>query len=53
MKIWKKIWHYLTFKKDTDAAGNFNLKMMHGINKISIMLFLFGMIVLATKCMTN
>lgn len=43
----KKILHYLNplnlFKKE---EGNFNLRMMHGINKISIFMFLFCIIVL-------
>ena len=52
MEILKKIWGYITLKKDPDASGNFNLRMMHGINKISIVMFLLGMIVLIFKCST-
>lgn len=50
MEILKKIWGYITFRKDTGAAGNTNLKVMHGINKISILMFLLGMVVLVVKC---
>jgi len=43
MEVLKKIWGYLTFKKQ-DGPKSFNLKVMHGINKISIFLFLAGII---------
>jgi len=36
-------------KKDPNAPSNFNLKMMHGINKISIVMFLIAVIVMVTK----
>ncbi|WKV12011.1 DUF6728 family protein [Marivirga harenae] len=36
-------------KKDPNAPSNFNLKMMHGINKISILLFLIAVIVMVTR----
>jgi hypothetical protein len=36
-------------KKDPNAPSNFNLKMMHGINKISILIFLIGVIVMVTR----
>lgn len=46
----KKILYYLNpinlFKKD---EGNLNLRMMHGINKISIFMFLFCLIVLLIR----
>ena len=50
MEILKKLWGYLTLKKNPEASGNTNLKVMHGINKLSIIMFLFGMIVLIYKC---
>lgn len=38
------------FKKpDPDNKPNFNLRMMHGINKISILMFLFAFIVWLVK----
>ena len=51
MKILKKIGSYITFWKPrpADEPSSFNLKMMHGINKISIVMFLFGMIYLLLK----
>ena len=33
---------YFFRKKDPDNRPNFNLRMMHGINKISIVMFLLG-----------
>jgi hypothetical protein len=44
--IFKKIWNYLTFKKDKDSKSNFNLRMMHGINKISLFMFLIAIVVM-------
>lgn len=52
MNVWKKIWGYLSFKKEPEAKGNVNLKLMHGINRISILMFLGGMILLISKCLT-
>lgn len=36
-------------KKDPNAPSSFNLKMMHGINKISIVIFLIAVIVMVTR----
>lgn len=41
--------NYFFRKKDPDRKSNFNLRMMHGINKISIIIFLAGMIYLVSK----
>ena len=49
MEIVKKIWGYLTFRKNDNPEKNVNLKLMHGINRISILLFLLGMIFLIAK----
>jgi len=32
------------FRKKSDKKPNFNIRMMHGINKISIVIFLFALI---------
>ena len=50
MEIFKKIWGYVTFKRNSGTDKNLNLKVMHGINKISILMFLVGMLVLIFKC---
>jgi hypothetical protein len=35
---------YFFRKKDLDRPVNFNLKVMHGINKVSMLMFLIGLI---------
>ncbi len=40
---------YFFRKKDPTRKTNFNLRMMHGINKISIIMFLLGVIFLIVK----
>lgn len=40
---------YFFRKKDPNRPTNINLKMMHGINKISIIMFLAGVIFLIIK----
>lgn len=48
--MWNQIAQYLYIKKrDSDAPKNFSIKFMHGINRISIFLFLIGLIILAFK----
>lgn len=39
-----EVWGYFFRKKDPNRPSNFNLRMMHGINKISILMFLAGML---------
>lgn len=36
-------------KRDPSKPSNFNLRMMHGINKISIVMFLLAVIYLVVK----
>jgi hypothetical protein len=40
---------YFFRKKDAGRPRNFNLRMMHGINKISILIFLAGLIFMIVK----
>ena len=40
---------YFFRKKDPSRPLNFNIKMMHGINKISIAVFLLGVLYLILK----
>ncbi len=40
---------YFFRKKDPSAKPNFNLRMMHGINKVSIIVFLAGILFLLIK----
>jgi hypothetical protein len=45
----EKVWEYLSFKKTKGEKPSFNLRMMHGINKISIFMFLFAIIVMFVR----
>lgn len=50
MEVLQKIFGYITFKKkDPDTPDSTNLKIMHGINRISIFMFLFCLIVLLVR----
>jgi hypothetical protein len=40
---------YFFRKKDASRPSNINIRMMHGINKISIIVFLLGVIFLILK----
>lgn len=40
---------YFFRKKDPSRPTNINIKMMHGINKISIIIFLLGVIFILLK----
>lgn len=40
---------YFFRKKDPNRKSNFNIKVMHGINKISILVFLAAVIVLLIR----
>jgi hypothetical protein len=41
------------FKKDPSAKPNFNLKAMHTINKISILMFLAGIVIFIIKVVSR
>ncbi len=41
------------FKRDKSASRNINLRMMHGINRISILMFLVALIVMITRWLTR
>lgn len=40
---------YYFRKKDPNKKGNINLRLMHGINKIALAMFLIAMLVLIYK----
>ena len=48
MEVIKKVLGYLSFKKQ-DTAGNKNLKLMHGINRISLLMAIIGIVILVVK----
>ncbi len=43
------VWGYFFRKKDPNRPTNFSLKMMHGINKISIIMFLIALTVMIVR----
>ena len=50
--VWKKIVSYLSFRKQESPDGeplSFNLRAMHTINKISILMFILALILLFFK----
>ena len=50
MGVWNQVAQYLYLKKkDPDAPNSQWVKYMHGINRISIFMFLIGLIILAIK----
>jgi len=54
-KSWKdffrmgEVGRYFFRKKDPNRPSNINLRMMHGVNKISILIFLIGVLYLILK----
>lgn len=44
-----EVGRYFFRRKDPSRPSNINIKMMHGINKISIVVFLLGVIFLILK----
>ena len=44
-----ELFGYFFRKKDSNRPKNFNLKMMHGINKISIIIFLIAFVIWLVK----
>lgn len=44
---------YFFRKKDPNRPANFNLKVMHGINKISIVMFLIALTVMIVRFITR
>lgn len=48
--MFKKIWSYITFQKQPEMEGDQKyLRMMHNINRISILMFLIGIVVVVLK----
>jgi hypothetical protein len=52
--MWKQIMRYLYLaKKDPNAPDNMNVKFMHGMNRISIFMFLFAVVVMIIRAFTR
>ncbi|MFT4738159.1 MAG: hypothetical protein ACI8QD_002291 [Cyclobacteriaceae bacterium] len=45
----KEVFGYFFRKKDPSRPSNINIKMMHGINKISILMFLICLIIIVSR----
>lgn len=50
MGILNKFKQYITLRKDKQFPDNQNIKLMHGMNKISIVIFVVAIVVLVVKC---
>jgi len=55
MEVLKKIFAYINIfkKRDPDAPDSVNLRLMHGINRISIFMFLGALIFLLLKALLS
>lgn len=52
--MWKQILVYLYLrKKDPNVPKGIDLKLMHGMNRISILMFLVAVIVMLTRLFFN
>lgn len=50
MSVWRQIGEYLYLrKKDPNRPTTTWTRYMHGINRISVLLFLFALVILAIK----
>ncbi|MBL7683227.1 MAG: hypothetical protein JNK00_07675 [Flavipsychrobacter sp.] len=52
--MWRQILTYFYLrKKDPNAPSNINIKFMHGMNRISLFIFLIGIIVMLVRMFRN
>ncbi|MGN6418324.1 MAG: DUF6728 family protein [Pseudobacter sp.] len=50
MGFWKQVGEYLYLrKKDPNEPRNFSIKMMHGINRLSLLMALIALIIVIIK----
>ncbi len=54
LMIWQKFLRYVNLfsKRDPAAPNSIDLKLMHGINRISILIFLAAIIVMCIRAIT-
>jgi hypothetical protein len=52
MGVFGKILSYITFRKQNVDKRDYNLKMMHGINRISIFMFLLAVIIMIIRALS-
>jgi len=54
MAMWQQILQYLFIKKKhPDAPKSIDLKLMHGMNRISILIFLIAVIVMLVRLLRH
>jgi hypothetical protein len=54
MGVFHKLLSYITFnRKENASKGNANLFLMHGINRITIFMFLIAVIVKIIRSLTH
>ena len=54
MGVWRQIQQYLFLKKrDPNEPRNTNIILMHGMNRISILVFLIAIIILIVRALTR
>ena len=46
--IFKKIWSYLTFQKQ-EGERNLNTRLMHGMNRVSLLMFAVALVVILVR----
>ncbi|MBA3828432.1 MAG: hypothetical protein H0X33_05805 [Taibaiella sp.] len=52
--VWNQILTYFYIRKrDKDEPRNVNVKMMHGMNRISLFIFLIGIIVMIIRLLRH
>lgn len=52
--MWKQILTYFYLRKrDKEEPTNINLKMMHGMNRISILIFFVAIIIMLVRLFTK
>lgn len=52
--MWKQILTYFYLRKrDKEEPSNINIKMMHGMNRISLIMFLIAIIVMIVRLVSK
>jgi len=52
--VWQQILTYFYLRKrDPNAPGDINIKMMHGMNRISLFMFLIAVIVMIVRLLRH
>ncbi|XZF13335.1 DUF6728 family protein [Chitinophagaceae bacterium MMS25-I14] len=52
--MWNQILRYFYLRRrDPDDPTNINIKMMHGMNRISLFIFLVGIIIMIIRLLSH